>query len=281
MSNVKIQLNTKGEREDIINYKKQKILNDIKIQKSLIYNRKQQLYGNNFEKYIIDANEKEENNNEIYYKKNIRKTESKINRKNLMSIQNELENLKLIIDERNKILVSNKNCININKFIINNNADIITNSNSKENFSNLTNKYNLINLYNADEDYYNYYFYDDKSYLNKNNINNNEKKQGIQTNKEIIKSYNSKNNSSSKKKVQINSDIDIIKYNKGKSLSFNLGNNTKNLNKKYKMKGILRNKKENIKMIPKPENSRNSENNINNNININISKLYLFPKSFN
>jgi hypothetical protein len=281
MSNVKIQLNTKGEREDIINYKKQKILNDIKIQKSLIYNRKQQLYGNNFEKYIIDANEKEENNNEIYYKKNIRKTESKINRKNLMSIQNELEKLKLIIDERNKILVSNKNCININKFIINNNADIITNSNSKENFSNLTNKYNLINLYNADEDYYNYYFYDDKSYLNKNNITNNEKKQGIQTNKEIIKSYNSKNNSSSKKKVQINSDIDIIKYNKGKSLSFNLGNNTKNLNKKYKMKGILRNKKENIKMIPKPENSRNSENNINNNININISKLYLFPKSFN
>jgi hypothetical protein len=281
MSNVKIQLNTKGEREDIINYKKQKILDDIKIQKSLIYNRKQQLYGNNFEKYIIDANEKEENNHEIYYKKNIKKSESKINRKNLMSIQNELEKLKLIIDERNKILVSNKNCININKFIINNNADIITNSNSKENFSNLTNKYNLINLYNADEDYYNYYFYDDKSYLNKNNINNNEKKQGIQTNKEIIKSYNSKNNSSSKKKVQINSDIDIIKYNKGKSLSFNLGNNTKNLNKKYKMKGILRNKKENIKMIPKPENSRNSENNINNNININISKLYLFPKSFN
>ena len=281
MSNVKIQLNTKGEREDIINYKKQKILNDIKIQKSLIYNRKQQLYGNNFEKYIIDANEKEENNNEIYYKKNIKKSESKINRKNLMSIQNELEKLKLIIDERNKILVCNKNCININKFIINNNADIITNSNSKENFSNLTNKYNLINLYNADEDYYNYYFYDDKSYLNKNNINNNEKKQGIQTNKEIIKSYNSKNNSSSKKKVQINSDIDIIKYNKGKSLSFNLGNNTKNLNKKYKMKGILRNKKENIKTIPKPKNSSNSENNINNNININISKLYLFPKSFN
>jgi hypothetical protein len=281
MSNVKIQLNTKGERENIINYKKQKILNDIKIQKSLIYNRKQQLYGNNFEKYLIDANQKEENNNEIYYKKNIKKSESKINRKNLMSIQNELEKLKLIIDERNKILVSNKNCININKFIINNNADIITNSNSKENFSNLTNKYNLINLYNADEDYYNYYFYDDKSYLNKNNITNNEKKQGIQTNKEIIKSYNSKNNSSSKKKVQINSDIDIIKYNKGKSLSFNLGNNTKNLNKKYKMKGILRNKKENIKMIPKPENSRNSENNINNNININISKLYLFPKSFN
>ena len=281
MSNVKIQLNTKGERENIINYKKQKILNDIKIQKSLIYNRKQLLYGNNFEKYIIDANEKEENNNEIYYKKNIKKSESKINRKNLMSIQNELEKLKLIIDERNKILVSNKNCININKFIINNNADIITNNNSKENFSNLTNKYNLINLYNADEDYYNYYFYDDKSYLNKNNINNNEKKQGIQTNKEIIKSYNSKNNSSSKKKVQINSDIDIIKYNKGKSLSFNLGNNTKNLNKKYKMKGILRNKKENIKIIPKPENSRNSENNINNNININISKLYLFPKSFN
>ena len=281
MSNVKIQLNTKGEREDIINYKKQKILNDIKIQKSLIYNRKQQLYGNNFEKYIIDANEKEENNNEIYYKKNIKKSESKINRKNLMSIQNELEKLKLIIDERNKILVSNKNCININKFLINNNADIITNSNSKENFSNLTNKYNLINLYNADEDYYNYYFYDDKSYLNKNNINNNEKKKGIQTNKEIIKSYNSKNNSSSKKKVQINSDIDIIKYNKGKSLSFSLGNNTKNLNKKYKMKGILRNKKENIKIMPKPENSRNSENNINNNININISKLYLFPKSFN
>ena len=281
MSNVKIQLNTKGEREDIINYKKQKILNDIKIQKSLIYNRKQQLYGNNFEKYIIDANQKEENNNEIYYKKNIKKSESKINRKNLMSIQNELEKLKLIIDERNKILVSNKNCININKFLINNNADIITNSNSKENFSNLTNKYNLINLYNADEDYYNYYFYDDKSYLNKNNINNNEKKQGIQTNKEIIKSYNSKNNSSSKKKVQINSDIDIIKYNKGKSLSFNFGNNTKNLNKKYKMKGILRNKKENIKMIPKQKNSRNSENNINNNININISKLYLFPKSFN
>ena len=281
MSNVKIQLNTNGEREDIINYKKQKILNDIKIQKSLIYNRKQQLYGNNFEKYIIDANEKEENNNEIYYKKNIKKSESKINRKNLMSIQNELEKLKLIIDERNKILVSNKNCININKFLINNNADIITNSNSKENFSNLTNKYNLINLYNADEDYYNYYFYDDKSYLNKNNINNNEKKQGIQTNKEIIKSYNSKNNSSSKKKVQINSDIDIIKYNKGKSLSFSLGNDKKNINKKYKMKGILRNKKENIKMIPKPENSRNSENNINNNININISKLYLFPKSFN
>ena len=281
MSNVKIQLNTKGEREDIINYKKQKILNDIKIQKSLIYNRKQQLYGNNFEKYIIDANEKEENNNEIYYKKNIKKSESKINRKNLMSIQNELEKLKLIIDERNKILVSNKNCININKFLINNNADIITNSNSKENFSNLTNKYNLINLYNADEDYYNYYFYDDKSYLNKNNINNNEKKQGIQTNKEIIKSYNSKNNSSSKKKVQINSDIDIIKYNKGKSLSFSLGNDRKNINKKYKMKGILRNKKENIKMIPKQKNSRNSENNINNNININISKLYLFPKSFN
>jgi hypothetical protein len=281
MSNVKIQLNTNGEREDIINYKKQKILNDIKIQKSLIYNRKQQLYGNNFEKYIIDANEKEENNNEIYYKKNIKKSESKINRKNLMSIQNELEKLKLIIDERNKILVSNKNCININKFIINNNADIITNSNSKENFSNLTNKYNLINLYNADEDYYNYYFYDDKSYLNKNNINNNEKKQGIHTNKEIIKSYNSKNNSSSKKKVQINSDIDIIRYNKGKSLSFNLGNNTKNLNKKYKMKGILRNKKENIKTIPKQKNSSNSENNINNNININISKLYLFPKSFN
>ena len=281
MSNVKIQLNTKGEREDIINYKKQKILNDIKIQKSLIYNRKQQLYGNNFEKYIIDANEKEENNNEIYYKKNIKKSESKINRKNLISIQNELEKLKLIIDERNKILVSNKNCININKFIINNNADIITNNNSKENFSNLTNKYNLINLYNADEDYYNYYFYDDKSYLNKNNINNNEKKQGIQTNKEIIKSYNSKNNSSSKKKVQINSDIDIIKYNKGKSLSFSLGNDTKNINKKYKMKGILRNKKENIKMIPKQKNSRNSENNINNNININISKLYLFPKSFN
>ena len=281
MSNVKIQLDTNGEREDIINYKKQKILNDIKIQKSLIYNRKQQLYGNNFEKYIIDANQKEENNNEIYYKKNIKKSESKINRKNLMSIQNELEKLKLIIDERNKILVSNKNCININKFLINNNADIITNSNSKENFSNLTNKYNLINLYNADEDYYNYYFYDDKSYLNKNNINNNEKKQGIQTNKEIIKSYNSKNNSSSKKKVQINSDIDIIKYNKGKSLSFSLGNDTKNINKKYKMKGILRNKKENIKMIPKPENSRNSENNINNNININISKLYLFPKSFN
>ena len=281
MSNVKIQLITNGEREDIINYKKQKILNDIKIQKSLIYNRKQQLYGNNFEKYIIDANEKEENNNEIYYKKNIKKSESKINRKNLMSIQNELEKLKLIIDERNKILVSNKNCININKFIINNNADIITNSNSKENFSNLTNKYNLINLYNADEDYYNYYFYDDKSYLNKNNINNNEKKQGIQTNKEIIKSYNSKNNSSSKKKVQINSDIDIIKYNKGKSLSFSLGNDTKNINKKYKMKGILRNKKENIKTIPKQKNSSNSENNINNNININISKLYLFPKSFN
>ena len=281
MSNVKIQLNTKGERENIINYKKQKILNDIKIQKSLIYNRKQQLYGNNFEKYIIDANEKEENNNEIYYKKNIKKSESKINRKNLISIQNELEKLKLIIDERNKILVSNKNCININKFIINNNADIITNNNSKENFSNLTNKYNLINLYNADEDYYNYYFYDDKSYLNKNNINNNEKKQGKQTNKEIIKSYNLKDNSSSKKKVQINSDIDIIKYNKGKSLSFSLGNDTKNINKKYKMKGILRNKKENIKMIPKQKNSRNSENNINNNININISKLYLFPKSFN
>ena len=260
MSKPKIKLKiTNEEKEKKLKNKKDIILNNINFQKSIIYNNNKSysLYNTDFEKYIIDGNETESNSDSV------------IDKKNLKEIRDELGKIKNIQEMRTDKLLKNKNIFNINNFIIKskeNQINKIQTSNIKEN--------KLINLYNADEDYYNYYFYDDKSFLH-NNIN----KSRNRNRNRVIQTFATKSSFNTNKTVKINTKIDIIEYNKEKRMNSFNGNN---LNKIYKKKSILKNKSGSIRLnkIPKLINLKNNIDKVgSNNININISRFYLFSKT--
>ena len=157
----------------------------------------------------------------------------------------------------------------------------ISNNNIKNNELCIENNFNsnsrrLLNLYCADEDYFNHYYYDELYIKNKNennNIDSNnyylDNKENNSTSSQEIKSFSSKSNGlyskktgiekpkifdlNKKSKVKINTEIDILKYNRNEKYissatksdenkNKNILNNKSKKKQKNKDKGILKNK---------------------------------------
>ena len=230
---------------------------------------------------------------------------------NIFELQQDCDALKDFLNKKNEKIKESKNLFKKNKtenYIVNGSANYFNNQNKEvesnnknnNNFTNYvkqeelfvekTNKNlktkSLIDLYGADEDYYNQY-YDDDIYLannnnkksnnsnnNNNNNTNNNNDLGV---KEIASNSSQEYNSLSSKsnglyskkqssqclvtteikkinKVKINTEIDILKYNRSERMSEytprkeevrnkkSSSKNVKSRNRKKKEKGILKNK---------------------------------------
>ena len=240
---------------------------------NLIYDKNQNkstdCINNNRKKNMFEKKKTHKNNNQ---KKNSK--EKKYEKNSLFDLKKDFLETKNSPTKKKDNLISFKK----EKYITN---GISNNNNIKNNELCIENNFNsnsrrLLNLYCADEDYFNHYYYDELYIKNKNennNIDSNnyylDNKENNSTSSQEIKSFSSKSNGlyskktgiekpkvfdlNKKSKVKINTEIDILKYNRNEKYissatksdenkNKNILNNKSKKKQKNKDKGILKNK---------------------------------------